>query len=109
MMSKLKQFVYQYDAELRRVPLARWQRILCLEQSEPAFRNCTIRIIYAYVEMANVKPVYCHRIEAARYAFDEAGNCIPVGHATARVIQQNYQALNLILTNPTRGYRAKLA
>lgn len=73
-MMKLKQFVYQYDDfALLRLPLARWQRILALERAEPAFRQRTIHIIYAYVEMQNKRPVYCHRIEAVCYRFDAGG------------------------------------
>ena len=72
---RLKQFIYQYDGELLRVPLARWHRLLANEQSERSFCNRSIHIIYAYVEMSNDKPVYCHRIEAVRYQFDEAGFC----------------------------------
>jgi hypothetical protein len=78
MMCRLKEFVYQYsDYAFIRVSLARWQRILSLEQAEPAFRNQIIKIIYAYVEMLESKPVYCHRIEAVRYAFDEDGYYCP--------------------------------
>lgn len=65
---RLKQYVYQNcEHALIRLPLARWQRILSLEQAEPVFRNCNIKIIYAYVEMYGIRPVYCHRIEAVRY------------------------------------------
>jgi hypothetical protein len=77
-MMRIKQFVYQYcEHALLRLPLARWQRILSLEQAEPAFRHQTIKIIYAYVEMQNNKPVYCHRIEAVCYSFDEDGYYCP--------------------------------
>ena len=79
-MSRLKQYIYQHcDHALLRVPLARWQRILSLEQSEPAFRNQSVKMIYAYVQMRNKKPVFCHRIEAVRCTFDDAGYyCPPV-------------------------------
>lgn len=70
----VKQYVYQYlNDALLRIPLARWQRVLSLEQAEPAFRNQTIKIIYAYVETKNARPVYCHRIESLRYTFDSVG------------------------------------
>jgi len=77
-MMRLKEFVYQFtDYVLLRIPLARWQRILSLEQAEPAFCNRTVKVIYAYVEMEKARPVYCHRIEALRYTFDNYGFYCP--------------------------------
>lgn len=77
-MMRLKEYVYEYsNYALLRIPLARWQRILSLEQAEPAFCNRTIKIIYAYVEMEKARPVYCHRIEALRYTFDTYGFYCP--------------------------------
>jgi hypothetical protein len=77
MMSTLKQYAYLWDEELIRIPLARWQRILSLEQAELAYRSRTIKMIYAYVEMNNGRPVFCHRIEAVMYRFDEDGFYLP--------------------------------
>jgi hypothetical protein len=77
-MPRLKQFVYHsVDYTLLRVPLARWQRILLLEQTEPTFCNQIVKIIYAYVEMQDKRPVFCHRIEALRYKFDDVGYYCP--------------------------------
>lgn len=77
-MPRLKHYVYQHrDHALLRVPLARWQRILSLEQAESAFRNQPVKIIYAYVETRANKPVFCHRIEAVCYMFDDDGYYCP--------------------------------
>ncbi len=66
-------FHFHADGRVCRIPLARWNRIWRQDEAWLEHENLTERIAYAYVELAQRKPIFCHLIQGSLYSFDASG------------------------------------
>lgn len=72
---RLTLYVFHFSSSgvVKRMPLAKWNRLHTKQEKHQAFSGQSVRIAYAYVELENRKPVYCHRIDGVIYHFDSEG------------------------------------
>jgi len=66
-------FHFREDGSIKRLPMARWNRICNNDERFIGFENQRIRIAYAYLELQQRKPLYCYRIEGSKYRIDHNG------------------------------------
>ncbi|MDH5394471.1 MAG: hypothetical protein OEY11_14900 [Gammaproteobacteria bacterium] len=77
-MSGLTVYVFHFAdvGDVKRIPYAKWDRILTGNENIEKFSGCSIYIAYAYLMLENKKPDYCPRIDGAIYCFDDNGRVI---------------------------------
>ncbi len=66
-------FHFHADGHVCRIPLARWNRIWRQDEAWQGHENLTERVAYAYVELAQRKPIFCSLIQGSLYRFDTSG------------------------------------
>ncbi len=78
-------FHFSEDDSVKRLPMARWNRISDNQERFIGFENQIIRIAYAYIELHQRKPLYCQRIEGSKYRINQKG-----------LLDQHYTFKNLV-------------
>jgi len=88
----IRVYIFSLDMaeEPRRIPLAKWERVINEQEYLPEFSGQSIKIAYAYIEVVNREPVYCHRIEGEICHFDEQGKLIDPGLPSIDLLSDLY-------------------